>query len=225
MWRGDRLIAARRFAPGPTQCAQLHAVLGLSIALALKVSLRDDLLGEADSRPSRAWVFGAGASAAWNVLPREAWGGVVWLERALPEHFAAHLGLSGLAGSTRTFDHVAGTFSTASVALELMLCAVPALSTTVRGRLCTGLEGRASFTSGSGFSISKDAAFDTLAVSNSVGVSVQVRPSWSLVGALGVVVPMTRTQISVSDPAGRVVDTRDSALVGGQITLGGAYEF
>src|ERR1700745_3220784 len=39
IWRDNRLIAERRFAPGPSQCAEMHAVVGLAIALALKVSL------------------------------------------------------------------------------------------------------------------------------------------------------------------------------------------
>ncbi len=225
MWRGDRLIAQRRFSPGPAQCAQLHAVLGLAVALALKVSLRDELLGDLGSPPSGKWSLGAGAIGAWKVLPGEAWGAVIWLERALPEHFAAHLGLSGLAGLDETFDRVAGKFSTAQVALDLMLCAVPTLGARVRGRLCAGLEAREWFASGSGFAVSKDASFGGLAVSNSLGVSVEVRPSWSLIGTLGLVVPTARTRIAVSDPAGRVVDTYDSAPLGGLISLGGAYEF
>lgn len=226
MWRGHRLLASRRFEPGPADCAQMHAVLGLAIALALKVSLRDELFGELASRPDEErWALGAGATAAWDVLPGGAWGATVWFEKALPEHFAAHLEFSGLAGSSETFERVQGKFSTASVALGFSLCAVPVLGARVRGRLCAGLEARRLLASGSGFTLSKDAGVGWLAVSNSAGVSVRVSPTWSLVGAVGLVLPMEKTQIAVTDATGHVVDSRDSAAVGGSITVGAAYEF
>jgi hypothetical protein len=225
MWRDDRLIAHRRFAPGPAECAQMHAVLGLAVALALKVSLRDELLGEPVPRPLEGWSVGLAASVAWNVVPGAAGGAVLWGERALSDYFAAHLGVSGLAGGTSTFAGVAGTFSTFSLALDAALCAIPRFGAGVRGRLCMGIEGRTLWASGSGFPTSKETVLGWAAVSNSVGVSVEVAPGWSLVGAVDLVVPLEKSQVAVVDPEGRVVVTHDSAPVGGQLSVGGAYEF
>ncbi|HVW28749.1 MAG TPA: hypothetical protein VHC69_25460 [Polyangiaceae bacterium] len=225
MWRGAALLAERRFAPGPADCAQLHAVLGLAIALALKVSLRDELFGGPSPRSSGAWSLGAAASTEWNVVPGVAGGAVVWLERTLPEPFALHVGLSAVAGGGAKFEHVSGDFTTASVALEAAACAVPSFGTAVRGRLCSGLEARALFASGNGFSVSKDAVLDWFSISNSLGVSVAIAQKWSLVGVVGLVVPLQRVQIAVVDTSGRVVETRDLAPAGGVLSLGGAYEF
>ena len=81
------------------------------------------------------------------------------------------------------------------------------------------------FASGSGFAISRSTVLDWFSVSNSLGVSVPIAPKWALVGAIGLIVPLKRIQIAVVDAAGRAVDTRDSAAAGGQLSVGGAYEF
>src|SRR5262249_32483078 len=143
IWRADRLIAQRSFAPGPAQCEQMHAVLGLAVALALKVSLRDELLGPPVLRPPGRWSVGAGASAGWNVIPGLSGGGVVWGERSFPERFSLRLELSGLAAWDETFERVPGRFTTSSVALQAAACTLPMFAEGVTGRFCVGLEGRA----------------------------------------------------------------------------------
>jgi hypothetical protein len=225
MWRGNQLIAERRFTPGPSDCAQMHAVVGLAVALALKVSLRDELFGEQRPSPSGAWSLGAAANGALNVVPGAAGGAVLWLERALPENFAAHVGVSTLFGGARKFDRVSGQFTTSSVALEATACAVPRFGERVRGRLCAGLEGRVLFASGSGFAVSREAALEWFSLSNSLGITVVVAPRWSFLGAFGLVVPLQRVQLAVVDPAGRAVETRELAPAGGVISVGAAYEF
>lgn len=225
IWRDGRLIAERRFAPGPSQCAEMHAVVGLAIALALKVSLRDALLGEPIPPAGFGWSLGGAATGAWNVVPGAAGGALVWIEKALPEHFSAHLGVSALFGGSNQFERVSGEFVTSSVAVEAALCAVPTLGKGVRGRLCTGLEARTLFASGSGFAISRSTVLDWFSVGNSLGVSVPIAPKWALVGAIGLIVPLKRIQIAVVDAAGRAVDTRDSAAAGGQLSVGAVYEF
>jgi hypothetical protein len=225
VWRDNRLIAQRRFAPGPSQCAEMHAVVGLAIALALKVSLRDELLGEQIPNAALGWSLGVAATGAWNIVPGAAGGALVWIEKALPEHFSAHLGLSGLIGGSNQFQKVSGEFATSSIAVEAVLCAVPLLGKGVRGRLCTGLEARTLFASGSGFAVSRSTVLDWFSVANSLGVSVPIAPKWALVGAIGLIVPLKRIQIAVVDATGQVVDTRDSEAAGGLISLGGAYEF
>src|SRR5882672_8649630 len=44
MGRGDRRLHRRRFAPGPERCDHLQAALGLAIALAIRVSLLDEIV-------------------------------------------------------------------------------------------------------------------------------------------------------------------------------------
>jgi hypothetical protein len=203
----------------------MHAVVGLAIALALKVSLRDELLGEPVPTGAFGWSLGVAATGAWNVVPGAAGGALVWVEKALPEHFAARLGVSGLIGGSNQFERVSGEFVTSSVALETALCAVPLLGKGVRGRLCIGLDARALFASGSGFAISRSTVLDWFSVANSLGLSVPIAPKWALVGAIELIAPLKRIQIAVVDTAGHVVDTRDSAAAGGLLSFGGAYEF
>jgi hypothetical protein len=203
----------------------MHAVVGLAIALAVKVSLRDELFGEPPPRSSGAWSLGAAASGAWDVVPGAAGGAVVWLEKAFPEPFAVHLGVSALAAGSSRFERAAGAFTTWSVALEAAACAVPTLTRGVHGRFCAGLEARTLFASGSGFAISRDTVLDWFSLVNSLGISVAIAPRWSLVGTIGLVAPLANVQIAVVDPGGRVVETRELAPAGGLISLGGAHEF
>jgi hypothetical protein len=224
LWRRDELIAQRGFAPGPSDCAQMHAVVGLAIALALKVSLRDELLGE-PRPPPRTWLLGAAGSFAWEVVPGAAGGAVVWLEKLFPQHFSAQLRLSGLIGGSNEFEQVSGEFTASSIALEAAACALPLSGERVRGQLCVGFEARALRASGSGFATSKETVLDWFSVSNSAGISVRVAPRWWLTASAGVVMPLHTVQISVVDPSGRVVDTLQSSAAGGLFSLGGAYEF
>jgi hypothetical protein len=225
IWRGERLIAQRSFTPGPSECAQLHAVLGLAVALALKVSLRDELLDELAARPSAGWSVGAGATAAWNVVPGVAGGLALWLEKALPEHFSVYLELSGLMSGDTRVKQSSGSFTTSSVAVDAAACVIPVFGESVRGRFCAGLEARTVLATGSGFQISRDALLDWFSIANSAGLSVAILPKWALVGTARLVVPLEKVQIAVADGGGRVVETRDSAAVGGSLSLGAAYEF
>jgi hypothetical protein len=224
LWHRDELIAQRSFAPGPSDCAELHAVVGLAIALALKVSLRDELLGE-PRPPARTWSIGAAANFAWQVVPGAAGGAVLWLEKLFPRHFSVQLRLSGLLGGSNGFEHVSGEFTPSSLAVEVAACALPLSGERVRGQLCVGFEARALHASGSGFDTSKETTLDWFSVSNSIGISVAVAPRWWLTASAGVVMPLQTVQISVVDPGGHVVDTLESSPAGGLFSLGGAYEF
>jgi hypothetical protein len=219
------VIAERAFSPGPSQCEQMHAVVGLAVALALKVSLRDELFGEEAPPAQGKWSVGAAASVAWNVIPGVAGGAVLWGERSFSESFALHLGVSGLAGGGTRFERVSGEFVPASIAVEAAACAIPSLTSGVRGRFCAGLEGRTLIASGSGFAISKDTVLDWFSFVNSAGAAFAIAPGWSLIGTVGFVMPLQKVQIAVADPMGRIVETRESTPVGGQLSFGAAYEF
>jgi hypothetical protein len=225
IWQRERLIAERSFSPGPSQCAQMHAVVAVAIALALKVSLRDEDLAEPARSPTGRWSVGAATIFSWSVVPGVAGGALVWVERSFGEHFAAHLGLSGLLGAGTTFERVAGEFVSSSVAGEIAACGMPSLGRGIRVRVCTGLEGRALFASGSGFATSKETSVQWFSLVTSLGVSGAITAEWALIGALGVAVPLQKVQIVVEDPGGQVVETRDSTAVGGLLSFGAAYAF
>ncbi len=223
--RGDRPIASRHFAPGPSNCEQLHAVVGLAVALALKVSLHDELFGESVPAVVERWSLGAAAIAAWDVIPGAAGGLMLWFEQELPQHFAARFEVSGLTGGGGQFRTVSGEFAASSLAVDLAGCAVPVFGARVRGRFCTGLEARTLFATGSGFAISKDAVLDWFSLATSAGVAVQLAPHWSLLGMLGLVVPLQNVDVSVAESGGRVVETRTLSPAGGLFSLGSAYRF
>jgi hypothetical protein len=105
MGRGDSVLARRRFAPGPERCEHLQAALGLAIALAIRVSLLDEIVGPrpepAPQRPparaQRPWAVGGGPAVSFGVLPGAALGASLSVERDLPPNFALRLGALGLA--------------------------------------------------------------------------------------------------------------------------------
>ncbi len=49
--RGDTVIAVRRFDPAPARCGDLHAVVGLAIALAVDATLLESVAGEPAAEP------------------------------------------------------------------------------------------------------------------------------------------------------------------------------
>jgi hypothetical protein len=225
IWQKDQLIAERRFAPGPAECTQMHAVVGLAVALALKVSLRDELLGESSAPEPGRWSVGAAAAAAWDVVPGAAGGASLWGERSFARYFAARLGFSGLVAGANRFERVTGEFSSSSLAVEAALCVVPRLTKSVRARVCAGLDARALFVEGSGFADSKSTVVEWFSVSNSIGASVDLGPHWLLIGSISLVLPLERVRIVVAEPRGSVVEAREAAPAGGLLTIGGAYEF
>ena len=237
MGRGHHVLAHRRFDPGPARCEHLEAMLGLAIALAIKVSLVEELTGQAPpakapeapkSEPSETWAAGADALAAVAVVPGLSGGLDVRVEKPLPPNFVVRLGALGLAGGRGTFDHVAGSFSAEVAALRVDVCVRQILragSLAVRIGGCTGLLAGALFLQGRDFAASRSAVAAWSALGTGVDVAVDVGAHWSLEAQTGALLPFGHTTVGAASATGSVVDSRELASVGGLFALGSSYRF
>jgi hypothetical protein len=228
MGRGGRVLARRRFEPGPDRCENLQAAVGLAIALTLRVSLLDDIVGPAPSAPaarSDVWAAGAEVLASYDVLPGTAVGAAVRVERRLPPNFELRLDLRGLGGWDKAFDHVAGAFDAALFAARLDGCVTFALAGPVGGRECLGFEAGGLFAQGSGFASPRSSVARWLAAADALGVTIDVTPRWSLDATLTLVLPLEHPSIEVRTSSGTVIDSRALATAGAELALGPLYRF
>jgi hypothetical protein len=232
MGRGDRVLARRRFEPGPERCEHLQAALGLAIALAIRVSLLDEIIGPRQegvpARPpaeARPWEVGGGVAVSSGVLPGAALGASVSAERDLPPNFALRWGALALATADRTFASGPGAFDAEAIALRLDACVRLAFIPRLSGRVCAGFLTGGVFTQGHDFAASRSASSAWIAAASAIGVALGLAGRWSLDGEATLVAPLGRTQVEVLSAAGTVAETRDLSSAGVTLTLGPFYRF
>ncbi len=232
MGRGQDVLAHRRFDPGPDRCEHLEAMMGLAIALAIKVSLLDELTGRTPTappappppEPNEAWGFGGDALLTLGVAPGVAAGLDIRLERSLPPNFVLRAGLLGLAGSNGTFDRVTGAFSTEIAAVRADAC-VREVTKKVRVGGCTGVLAGGLFLQGRDFPSSQSAAAPWAALASGVELGVDLGVHWSLGAQVAVILPFGRTTAGAVSATGNVIDSRDLGSVGGMLSVGPTYRF
>jgi hypothetical protein len=232
MGRGDRVLARRRFAPGPERCEYLQAALGLAIALAIRVSLLDEIVGprqeSAPARPPEArrpWAVGAGGAASFGVLPGAALGASVFAERYLPPSFALRLGALGLATRDRTFATGSGAFDAEILALRLDACARFDFVRRLSGLACAGFLAGELLAQGHDFASSRSASSAWIAAASAIGVAIGLADRWSLNVDASLVLPLDPPQVEVLSAAGTVAETRDLSQAGVTMTFGPLYRF
>jgi hypothetical protein len=228
MGRGAQVLARRRFEPGPDRCEDLHAALGLAIALAIRVSLLDDFKAPVPpAAPARRepWTVAGDVVGSWGLLPGSAFGAGVWAGRALPPNFEVRLGVEGQGARNKTFAQVAGEFDAALLAATLAACVTFGVDGPVHGRACTGFDAGGIFAQGKGFATPESSVARWLAAASSIGVTIDVAPSLSVEGTLTLVLPLEHPQIRVQTSSGAVLDARDLSSAGGELAFGPVYRF
>jgi hypothetical protein len=231
--RGSQLLAQRRFKPGPEGCAHLHAVLGITIAMAVKASLMDELTGSkveapvaehpVPVAPGRPWTLGAHLVAALGVVPGSAFGAGVRLERALSPTFAVRLGVLGISGPDKSFGQTPGTFDVWLFASRMDACAAADLLRGLRVRGCMGLFAGGLVARGKSFEESQSSVLWWFAVANELEFATALTRAWDLQVALGVALPVQPMSIVARSFEGEVLDRRDLATVGGFTAIGLAH--
>jgi hypothetical protein len=229
MGRGSEVLARRRFDPGPERCEHLEAMLGLAIALAIKVSLVQELTGEAPRAPELppppdVWGLGGRALAAIGVVPGLAAGAEVRVEAALPPNFVVRAGLFGLAGPDGNFGHAPGAFSTELAALRVDAC-VRAGARTVHVGGCTGALAGGLFLQGRDFPASQSASAPWFALATAADVGLELGARWSIDAEVAVVLPLGHTTVGTLSATGAVVDSRELGSAGATLALGPSYRF
>jgi hypothetical protein len=146
-------------------------------------------------------------------------------ELALPPSAALRMGVLGLGGFDKTFEHATGSFDAGLLALRFDACAGLLLARDVRGRACAGLLGGLLYAQGRSFMESKTSVVGWIGFVNNLSVLFSLSPRWSMELGLSLVAPLRRVTVGVHNAAGAVVDARELAAVGFTFGLGPVYRF
>ena len=226
--RGNATLAERRFEPAPARCDALHAAVGLAIALALKASLLDSLIGArtaGDARASRPYRIVAQALGGVAVVPGPDFGLNLSLQRSIAERFAARLSALALLGPFGDFQQEQGRFKTWLAIGRLDLCSRLAELHGLSVSVCVGIAAGGLYATGEAFPMSRHGLIEYVAVANALEFDLELGTRWSLTIAIDVLVPLRRTSFVVRDQAGTVIAAHDLAAAGALLAVGPAYRF
>lgn len=234
----DRSVLARRtFSSAPAGCEELHSIVGLAVALALRASLVESSPADARSDPEHAtsaaraargqdgrrWQLGAAFVVGLGLAPRSTTGGELSLRRRVGRHFAVDSGVLALATRKAPFEHTEGAFSLRWFGVRIGACAL--FERRVRLRACVGMRGSALQVRGDGYPQNRRAVLPQFAASGGLGIGIPLSARWSLDLDGTCVVPLEGTHVQVRTSAGAVVDTKRLSYVAAQATLGPGYHF
>jgi hypothetical protein len=234
--RSGRVTAVRTFAPGPSRCEQLHAVLGLAIAMALKASLIEEVAPSAVSTPvpgvrpmpAEAPLPSAATAQpalALGVLPDAAFGVDLRFDRILLGALRARLGLLALLAPSETFNGAPGRFTTWLVAPRLDVCAAFEVALGLQARGCMGMSVGGLHAQGYSYPSSRSESVPWLAVANELGVSMGLSRRWAIDVDATLLVPVARNSIVVRDYSGIVLLERDLPPAGWIFAAGPLFRF
>lgn len=224
--RGDLTLAERRFEPAPARCDALHAAVGLAIALALKASLLDSLIGaQTNTEEKRSFRIAARALGGFAVVPGVDFGVSLSLQHAFAERLAARLSFAGLVGPRGDFQQDQGRFKTWLTLGRIDLCSRIADFASVDISACVGAAAGALYATGEAFPMTRHALIEYVAVANALEADVVLSTNWTLTVAIDVLVPLRRTSFVVRDHAGAITATHDLAAAGAVLAIGPAYHF
>ncbi|MFT3921869.1 MAG: hypothetical protein QM778_04985 [Myxococcales bacterium] len=227
LWRDLERLTERRFAPGPTDCAQLHAVVALAIAIALRTTLLHDLavipppLPPAVPAPAHPRVaigvdallgsglapgLGAGLSAHASYAPRR------W--------FGARFGGLASFGHHGQISGTSGGYSADLVASLLELCFQGRGAAWLEVATCTGPALGALFTEGEGFTTNSSASMLWARWLANAEVVLRIGPRLGI--ALGVLmgVPLMAPRAVVRDQRGGIAHHSRVDGLGSAVTAG-----
>lgn len=171
----------RVFESSPEICGDMHAVVGLAIALAIDAEATSNLATTEGAVTSRSRLLVAiQASVAYEALPGLSLGGQLGAERELLPWLSARL--DGFAQHSRrdTIVGSGGTFDATLVAGSLALCTGGRLDPSVRFSLCAGLASGAVYAEGDGFAPNRSDTGFWLAVRSGVRLEIQLGVPWVL---------------------------------------------
>jgi hypothetical protein len=224
--RGDSILAERRFEPAPARCDALHAAVGLAIALALKASLLDSLIGaQAHGDANRSFRITGQALGGFAVVPGLDFGLSLGLQHSFAERLAARLSFAGLLGPRGDFQQDQGRFKTWLTLGRIDVCSRFADFASVDISACVGVAAGALYATGEAFPMTRHALIEYVAVANALEVDIDLSTHWSLVIAIDVLVPLRRTSFVVRDHTGTITATHDLAAAGAVLAVGPGYHF
>lgn len=245
----DEVVVERRFDPAPSNCADLHAVVALAIAIALDDTLASELgivapaeqpkpvdqveAGDGDlprdrgkkptpTRKGPGLAVTAAAGLFAGLTPRLSAGGLVSFDIRPRDHFDIRLGV--LATHLPKLDLDTGHVAVTLAAGRADLCWGTA-PIEVRLRICGGVAGGATVSRASGF----DSNFrrTTPWFAGLLGIDLTAH----LIGPLALelrvegVFPFQRTRLDVRSDAGQLLASEVFPVVGVLVAVGPRFEF
>lgn len=214
---------SRVFESGPEICGDLHAVVGLAIALAIDAEAMDHVAlgGESTDQapPTKLTLQG---SVAYEQLPGVSAGGQVGAEFALWSWLS--LRVDGLAQHSRADTIVGsrGTFDATLVAGAAGICTGGTVEEGVRFSLCSGLALGGVYAVGRGFSPNRSDTGLWFSVRSGLRIEVALGVPWLL--DLDVISPLISPRFETGPLDAAVsVRTPSSAALG--VSLGPAIVF
>lgn len=223
--RGRETLAERRFDPAPARCADLHAAVGLAIALALKASLLDDFLHARSLGDAHHTRFAVQGIVGIAVIPDADFGLSLSLQHWFSERFAARLTALGLHAPFGNFQDDQGRFRTWLGAGRLDLCSRIADLSGLDISACVGVAAGALYATGEAFPMSREALVPYVSIANTIELDINLSDRWSLTTEIDVLVPLRRTTFAVRDEENTVLATHHLAAAGALIAIGPAYHF
>lgn len=252
LWFGDAVVIERGFDEAPDSCSDLHAVVGLAIAIALDDALpvelgivepapapvEQALAGEGDvpefteephdtpprRRPVLALTGAAGAFV--GVTPRPSFGGLLSFDIRPLEHFDVRIGAlaTHLPGFELDAAGFGGRVAVTVAAGRVDLCWGTA-PRRVRARVCGGAAGGATISAGRGYTNDFRRSMPWFAGLVGADLSAQlIGPLWLELRAEGVF-PLQRTVLDVRSPGGQLLARERFAVAGVIVSVGPRIEF
>jgi hypothetical protein len=223
--RAGETLAERRFEPAPARCADLHAAVGLAIALALRASLLDSFIGAQTIGTRDSSRLAAQAVIGVAVIPDADFGISISLQHWLTERFAARLTAIGLHAPFGNFQQEQGRFKTWLAIGRVDLCSRLTHLTALDISACVGLAGGALYATGEAFPITRQALIPYFSIANTIEVDIKLSEHWTLTTEVDVLVPLRRTTFVVRDEEDTVLATHNLAAAGALIAIGPALHF
>lgn len=215
-------IRQRRFDPAPATCDEMHAAVGLSIALSIDAGVLQRMLerGLDAEEPPRllAVEIGAGAGA----IPGLSLGGATGIEYGWLRWFSARADVFGQYSWNNRVNGTSGNFDATVLAVSLHACGGGRFSRSFRVAFCAGAAGGVLHTRGHGFTVSHADTGAWITALSGVRFEVLAGIPWVL--DADVVSPLWVPAIRVEQPGG-TDHFRDPTIAGLLVTLGPAFEF
>ncbi len=247
---GEDVVVERSFDPAPSDCADLHAVVALAIAIALDDTLAGELgiveapaplapveqveAGDGDlphdrkqpkpapKRPGPALAVTAAVGVFAGLTPRLSAGGLLSLDIRPRDHLDIRVG--GLATHLPNFALDEGQVAVTLAAGRVDLCwGTKPLA--VRLRACGGAAGGATVSRGRGFTSNFQRTTPWFAALAGIDVEVHLIGPLALELRVDGVFPFQRTRLDVRSDAGQLLASELFPVAGVLVAVGPRVEF
>lgn len=219
--RGDQK-RHRTFKPIPERCDDVHAVVGLAVALALDEERLHALLQQSSGAGEGSHVASVQLSAAQRVLPDSSLGAQLGIEFGWLDWFGARFDIVGQASWNDSIDGSVGQFHVFLLGGSLQACMGHRVSLDFRIALCAGGLVGAAHARGTGYAEPSQATGAFVGIRSGLRIEARIGLRWMLdVEAISAVISPSFEV----ERRGRESLIRKPDAVGFVVSLGPALRF